>query len=649
MSGADEYVATQFDFGRALIDHQPDAVFVHDLQGRFVDVNAQACESLGYSRDELLQMKVEDVEVELTFGLQELWHRVASRGPFTVQGAHRRMDGGVFFVEARMSAFTVNDQQMVMLAARPVDDVDSARELATGRELQVYREIFENANEAIAIIDHEGRYLRQNRAHRELLQFDDADLVDKTPAIHLGPQVFQEIAAKLVSEGSYRDEVHSRSKDGVELRIELSAFPVSQGPDQPPLYVGIKRNIGSRELKFRERADRERLALEESLRHAQRMELIGRLAAGVAHDFNNLLTPILAYSDLILTVNDADGLDKPLVEALQQIQQAAQRGKSLTQQLLAFGRKQVLQFSVVDLRDLVSDVAAMLGRLVSEQIEIETELSDDVDPVKADPTAIEQILMNLATNAADAMPSGGRLSISVSNLDVANDDRLALVLGKEGSFVELRVADSGCGMDRDTLDRIFDPFFTRKLTGKGTGLGLSIVHGIVRQHDGFIHAESEVGVGTTFRVILPRSTQTPEAQKPELERSGAAAAGTILVAEDEPQVRALVSDVLAKLGYNVLAARDGADAIETANAYEGKIDLLLTDVVMPRVGGRELFEQLRQSRTDLKALFMSGYPRDGITSGRAAQTTPSIIDKPFSASELMDRVNQLMASRDNGV
>lgn len=647
MSTADESAPIQSDFVTKLIDEHPDALFVHDLQGKFVEVNKRACESLGYTRNQLLDMSFTDIEVEHQLSLPEVWDRVAESGPCTIGGAHRRSDGTVFFVEVRISAVSAGDQQLMIAAARPCDEPsdDSGRASAHIMELRVYREIFENANEAIAIIDHEGRYLRQNQAHQNLLGFLNDALVDKTPAIHLGPQVFQDVAAKLSDKGTYRGEHVSRSNEGTDVRIELSAFSVSQGPDRPPLYVGIKRNIDAREREFHERVDRERVALEESLRHAQKMELIGRLAAGVAHDFNNLLTPILAYSDLLLTMTDhPGGLDATSDDALQQIQQSAERGRSLTQQLLAFGRKQALKVKVLDLCDLVSDVATMLGRLVSEQIQIETNLADEVDPVNADPTAIEQILMNLATNAADAMPTGGRLSIRVSNLDVGSGDQLALILGEKGSFVELSVTDTGCGMDRDTLDRIFEPFFTKKRDNQGTGLGLSIVHGIVRQHDGFVHAESEVGKGTTFRVILPRSTKSLCVSESQPISSQDFAAGTILVAEDEPQVRSLVRDVLARLGYQILTACDGRDAIDVAAQHQGEIRLLLSDVIMPSMGGRELFEHLKKERPDLEVLFMSGYPRDGLTSGGRTQTAFSILEKPFSAGELTNRVNELMAT-----
>ncbi|MEM7164694.1 MAG: PAS domain S-box protein [Planctomycetota bacterium] len=628
---------------RALLEQSPDCVLVHDREGRFVDANQRACDFLGYSRKELLSLSVIDMETEHHLLLGDFRARLEDGERLVLRGRHRRADGSTVSVDIQLRELPGSDGELVCAFIR-----EAASELTISQpiehsqqlEFNVYREIFESASDAIAIIDHEGRYLVQNRAHEALLGFENRDLIHKTPAIHLGPQAFQEVAAELATSGSYVGVLTSRKKSGEEVRLELSAFSVSQGPDKPPLFVGIKRDLSKRDQQQRAATDRKTKELEESLRQAQKMELIGRLAAGVAHDFNNLLTPILGYADLELTERGArDAAADATTDSLRQIREAAQRGKELTQQLLTFGRKQVLQKSVLDLRTVVEKVEKLLRRLISTRVAIKVSVADDVDPVLGDPLAIEQILMNLTTNAYDAMPDGGEMSIEVGNLVVSSKDELARVLGEGGSFVQLSVRDTGHGMSEATKAQIFDPFYTEK--PRGTGLGLSIVHGIVGQHDGYIHVESAVGVGSTFRVVLPRTVRATEATK-AVSRSAARADGeTILVAEDEPQVRQLVRHVLESYGYRVLSAEDGFDALAVAAQHEGRIDLLLTDVVMPGISGRDLYEKIRTARPGVRVLFMTGYAGDELPA--ASETgSLSVVHKPFSATELTDRVAEVL-------
>jgi PAS domain S-box-containing protein len=375
---------------------------------------------------------------------------------------------------------------------------------------------------------------------------------------------------------------------------------------------------------------------DEQLRQAQKMEAVGRLAGGVAHDFNNLLTAIIGYAQLTqLRLEPASPLHNDVTEIIK----AGQRAAALTGQLLAFSRKQVIQPKVVDLNALIADLQNLLGRLIGEDIELIAQPDIALGRIKADPGQIEQVVVNLAINARDAMPTGGRLTITTSNVTLAE----GVLNTPAGDYCMLAVNDTGCGMDRQTLSHIFEPFFTTKEQGKGTGLGLSTVYGIISQSGGSIQVESEPGRGTTFKVYLPRVVAADEEARPG-PASGEAAAvtGTILLVEDETVVRQLVRSILQMNGFHVIEAPNGVEALTTVQQYAGQIDLLLTDVVMPRMGGRELAEHMRQLRPATKALFMSGYTDDAVVHHGVLDAGLAFIQKPFTPAALILKVRELL-------
>jgi two-component system cell cycle sensor histidine kinase/response regulator CckA len=382
----------------------------------------------------------------------------------------------------------------------------------------------------------------------------------------------------------------------------------------------------------------ERKNLEEQLRQAQRIEAVGRLAGGVAHDFNNLLTAILGYSDIVLEqLPSGDRLRHYVGE----IKKAGERAASLTRQLLAFSRQQVLAPLVLDLNAVVADMEKMLRRLIGEDIELVTVLGHDLARVKADPSQLEQVIMNLAVNARDAMPEGGRLSLATANFLVDEAYAQRHVGLKPGPYVTLTVTDTGCGMDAETLSRIFEPFFTTKEKGKGTGLGLSTVYGVVKQSGGYIEVESEPGRGTAFRVYLP---QVEESLTNVKEREPAAApssgAETILLVEDEESVRTLVESVLRSKGYKVIPAARGDEALALSEQYAQPIALMLVDMVMPRMSGRELARRLAPLHPETKVLFMSGYAGSSASDGLDADT--HFIQKPFTSEALARKVRETL-------
>ena len=383
----------------------------------------------------------------------------------------------------------------------------------------------------------------------------------------------------------------------------------------------------------------DRKKLEEQLRQAQKMEAVGRLAGGVAHDFNNLLTIIRGCSDLLLAVPDVSGSDRELVEA---ISQAGDRAAALTRQLLGFSRQTMLQPRVLDLNAVVAETEKMLSRLLGEDISLTTTLASNLAHVKVDPGQLDQILMNLAINARDAMPTGGQLTIETSNVLLSNADTIPPLNCTAGPHVMLAMSDTGCGMSAALLTQIFEPFFTTKAVDKGTGLGLSMVLGIVQQSGGCVHAYSEPGHGTTFKIYFPVVAE----QLTEIvhHNSASAAYGTepILLVEDELGVRALATRMLQKYGYTVLTAIDGRDALTIANAYLDTIDLMLTDVIMPNLSGPEVAKSLGARFPLMKVLFMSGYTDDAVVRHGLIDADVSFIQKPYTALGLAQRVRQVL-------
>ena len=379
--------------------------------------------------------------------------------------------------------------------------------------------------------------------------------------------------------------------------------------------------------------------LEEQLRQAQKMEAIGMLAGGVAHDFNNLLTIINGYSQLILnslTPND------PNRHSAEQIMKAGERAAALTSQLLAFSRRQVLQPKVLDLNKLITAMSTMLRRLIGEDLDLQLVLKPDLGTVNADPGQIEQVLMNLVVNARDAMPKGGTLTIETGNVELDESYSLRHLPVKPGRYAMIAVSDNGSGMDELAQERLFEPFFTTKGSGRGTGLGLSTVFGIVKQSGGSINVYSVPNSGTSMKVYLPCIDQPAVTESDVPRRAESGGSETILVVEDDDMVRNLVRETLVRSGYHVLDAGSPLDARRTSSAYEGRIHLLITDVVMPKVSGRDLAVQLIARRPDLKVLYMSGYTDGAVVNTGLLHKEVAFVQKPFTPAALMRKVREVL-------
>ena len=446
------------------------------------------------------------------------------------------------------------------------------------------------------------------------------------------PDDLEGVASRTVSDlftaGSTASEYRFRHQNGAYRWIRSDVRLIRTPTGEPLVAVGSWTDITDVKL------------LEEQFRHSQKLEAFGQLAAGVAHDFNNLLTIINGYSDLLL---DCMPPGDPMREMVGEIHKAGDRSAALTRQLLAFSRKQVLAPRVLDLNEIVSATDKMLRRLIGEDVRLITSRVPSLWQVRADPGQVEQVLMNLAVNARDAMPQGGRLTIETQN--VALDDAYARTHpdASAGSYVMLSVTDTGSGMPADVIARMFEPFFTTKEAGKGTGLGLATVYGIVRQSGGHVEVTSEVGVGTTFKVYLPRTEVEPD-ERAARARSLAPPRGTetILLVEDEEAVRDLAQMLLVKCGYKVLEAANGAEATRVVAEYDGPIHLLLTDVVMPGIGGRMVSEVITKRHPTVRVLFISGYTDDAVIRHGVLREDTNFLQKPFTPMRLATTVREVL-------
>ena len=431
--------------------------------------------------------------------------------------------------------------------------------------------------------------------------------------------------AEAVAEGGnpFRAEYRMFRRDGQLIWINDSGSLVP-GPDGRSLLHGVLLDVT------------EQKQLQAHLSHSQRMEAVGQLASGVAHDFNNLLTIIKGYSSLLMDRNLADDD----AHAAREIQQAAERAAALTHQLLAFSRKQTLQPRVLDLNRIVHGLEMMLRRVLTENVELCIQTAPDLGAVKADPVQVEQVLINLVVNARDAMPKGGKLTIATAPREVLSDRGEGESLMRAGTYATLSVSDTGVGMDSETRARIFEPFFTTKDVGKGTGLGLATVYGIIKQSNGQIEVESEPGKGASFRVSLPRVEQEAVApRKATMTETHKRGTGTILLAEDEPLLRELGETILTQAGYKILTAPNAEELKKFVAEHDGKIDLLLTDVVMPGMSGPELVRLVRARWPEVRVLYMSGYADDEIED---LDRDAGFLQKPFTPMELTAKIAEMI-------
>jgi two-component system cell cycle sensor histidine kinase/response regulator CckA len=506
------------------------------------------------------------------------------------------------------------------------------KQLAEREEL--FRLISENAADMIAVVDTSGQRLYNSPSYQKLLGYSQEEL-GKTSAfeqIHADDRTaVVEAANEARRTGMGRTvQYRIRHKDGRWLTLESTASVVRNRDGDVEKLVIVNRDIT------------ERKQLEEQLNRSQKLEAIGRLSGGVAHDFNNLLGLIIGYSEAL---QERVPPDDPYREAVDEIQNAGKRAAALTQQLLAFSRKQVLEPRNLSLNAIIVDIEKMLRRLVGEDIRIELLLAPDTGTVKADRSQIEQVILNLVVNARDAMPDGGKLTVETGNSTLDRSTVLRHPYVIPGPYAMLKVTDTGCGMDAELQSHIFEPFFTTKEKGKGTGLGLATAYGVIKQSGGYIWVDSEVGKGTAFRIYLPEVNAMAEAV-PEVKAPAKVAPErrTILIVEDERSLRKLTRKTLSDAGHKVFEAGDASEALEVSRKTEGAIDLLLTDVIMPGMSGKKLADVLLTERPGIGVLYMSGYTDGEIATQGVLEQGTAILRKPFTRDELMRQVENALVA-----
>ena len=531
------------------------------------------------------------------------------------------------------SAVPLKNEAGEVIAAVVVNE-DITGLINTERSLRVsekkYRALFEESKDPIFITSTKRRFLDINQAGIDLFGYTKEELLSLNPLeLYCSQEDRRRLWRKLSDSGFVNDyEVELKRKDGEKIicHITLSAMRDEEGKVSG--YQGIVRDVTERKM------------LERQLLQAQKMESVGVLAGGVAHDFNNLLTAISGYGQILQESVPAG--DELLRESVEQVLKAAERAAELTRSLLAFSRKQIMNPKPACINTIISNAGKLIRRIIGEDIEFTTEFSDKKPMAMADSGQIELVLMNLSANARDAMPRGGRLSISTGQVVVKEGKEALYDLRAPGRYARITVADTGTGIDRKSLERMFEPFYTTKEIGKGTGLGLSIVHGIIKQHEGSVLVSSEPGKGTTFNIYLPLAAESIDRLQPETALAPANGMETLLIAEDEEVVKVYMKRILERAGYKVIVAGDGEEAVVRFMEHRDEITLVISDVVMPKKNGREIFEEIRRMKPGIKVVFLSGYTADVMHNKGVLEKDADFLAKPFLKADLLRKVREAL-------
>jgi two-component system, cell cycle sensor histidine kinase and response regulator CckA len=630
-----------------LFDTMNDGFVITDLKGTILECNTAYAEMLGYEKEELKRLSYQDLTPPKWHAIEEhiVNNQFLKRGYSDwYEKEYIRKDGSNFSVSHR--GRLLKDDKGLPIGMwgfiRNITEEKKAREELKESEAR-YRALFESINDAVFVHYVEdagvpGSFSQVNDVACKRLGYTREELLAMSPRDITSPEAYEIISAAremLVSKGEVIIETVHVTKDGRQIPVESSVCLFN--------YLGRQAAISiARDITERKRAEAEQEKLRAQLFQSQKMETVGHLAGGIAHDFNNILAAIIGYADLLQTeMNKAD----PLYSHVEHILTSSERAATLVHSLLAFSRKQTLSVKPININDLVSGVSKLLVRLLGEDIILETVFTFMDPMVMVDAGQIDQILFNLSTNARDAMPDGGHLTITTDITEIDDTYIKEHSYGLAGDYALITVSDTGTGMDKDTQEKIFEPFFTTKEVGKGTGLGLSTAYGIVKQHNGFINCYSEPGKGTTFKIYLPllesdkKAVSEQTGKRTEMMSEGNE---TILVAEDDVTVRELLKYILSLYGYTIYEAEDGAQAVQVFTDHAQEINLLLFDVIMPRKNGKEAYQEIQNIRPGVPVIFTSGYTADIVHKKGFLDEGFEILLKPVSMTALLQKVREVL-------
>ena len=626
---------------RILVENAPEAIVVVDgTTGKFVDCNENALRLFGLGRAELLQRSPADLSperqpdgessvtaVKRNLGLASLGHT------FGFEWMHRNARGEEIPCEINLVLLPSESGSLIRGSIVDISKRKQAEKDLRESEAR-YRGLVNNSTYGIYWVSHEGNLLDANPALARMLGYDSVPellALGNSRALYANPADREKVHGEYLLAGRVHATVAWLRKDSKPITVRLNGWQASGSEAGKPHVEVIVEDVT------------EHIALEKQLVQAQKFEAIGQLAGGIAHDFNNMIGAIIGWADM--GVEETHAAPR-LRRYFEKVRQQADRAAALTRQLLAFARRQILEPRNIDMNQAVIETLSLLEKVIGSNISVNANLAPDLAVVRADPVQVEQVLMNLCINARDAMPNGGALSVDTSNVTIDEEFCILQPLAHPGEYIMLAVTDTGTGMDAATLDRIFEPFFTTKEMGKGTGLGLATVYGIIRQHGGFLHVISQPKAGSTFRVYLPVST-VAEARPSSVEGGRPMDGGseTLLVAEDHEGLRQLAYETLVNLGYKVLLAVDGEEAVAQFEAHREEIDLALLDVVLPKLSGPDAYTRISKRKPDLPIVFATGYSPDIAMLQKVQEQGLPVLQKPYSPRDLACKVREALDRR----
>ncbi len=614
---------------RILFEGANDAMFIFDPSTEIIlEANSKACELYGFTHEELVGLSLKTITLDIPRGESEIRKALGTGSLKNFETIHFRKDGTAVYILANASLIDYRGGKAMLSINHDITDRKRVDEV-----LRLQSAALQTAANAIVITDRNGEIIFVNSAFSILTGYSAEEVIGKNPKILKSGRQIPDFYAKLwetINGGNiWKGELVNKRKDGSFYTEEMTIAPVRDESGRLTNFVAIKQDITDRKQ------------LQEQVLQSQKLDSIGQLAGGVAHDYNNILSVIIGYAHLLGTHMNADRDNKRAIES---ILTAANRGADLTKQLLAFARKEIISPKIININSSIESVEKMLQRFIGENIQLVSIPGKNLKNVKIDPTQFDQVLVNLAANSRDAIKGVGTVRIETSNVSIDKTEPETHPGLTTGDFVRLSFADTGVGMDAETLKKIFEPFFTTKERGHGTGLGLSTVYGIVSQNNGKIFVASKPGEGTSIEIFFPASAEEKQqvvTAEPEIISHGNE---TILVVEDEPDMLELTRTSLEKYGYKVLVAAEPIEALQRFREYFGKIQLVITDVIMPAMSGRKFIDEVRKLKPGMKTIYMSGYTANELDPEGVLKENVEFIQKPFTPTDLAKKVRHVLGS-----